>query len=164
MTPASARRPVTWPISSAATSTALRALISELRPAALDELGLQPALESLVNRIAAVEGLETTLQVELGNARLDPDLETTVYRLVQEALSNVAKHAEATSVAVTVERVEYAVHVRVEDDGRGFDPGAATDGFGLVGMRERAALAGGELTLEPAPGGGSVVRAVLPAG
>lgn len=143
---------------------ALRALISELRPAALDELGLEPALESLVSRIAAVEGLEMTLTVKLGSARLDPDLETTAYRLVQEALSNVAKHAGATSVSVTVDRADPAVHVSVADDGRGFDPGAATDGFGLVGMRERAALAGGELTLEPAPGGGSVVRAVLPVG
>ena len=89
----------------------LRALISELRPAALDDLGLQPALESLVDRIAAVEGLETRLQMQLGNARLDADLETIVYRLVQEALSNVAKHAEATSVEVQVERVEFAVHV-----------------------------------------------------
>jgi len=142
---------------------ALRALISELRPAALDELGLQPALESLVDRIAAVEGLETELRVRLGNVRLDPDLETTVYRLVQEALSNVSKHAAATNVAVTVERLDHAVHIRVADDGRGFDPRAATGGFGLLGMRERAALVGGELTLEPAPGGGSVVSAVLPA-
>jgi signal transduction histidine kinase len=142
---------------------ALRALISELRPAALDELGLQPALESLVDRIATVEGLETTLRVQLGNARLDADLETIVYRLVQEALSNVAKHAHATSVAVTVERVEFEVHLCVQDDGRGFDPDAATSGFGLVGMQERAVLVGGELTAEPAPGGGSIVCAVLPA-
>ena len=143
---------------------ALRALISELRPATLDELGLRPALESLVDRIAAVEGLETRLRVRLGNERLDPDLETIVYRLVQEALSNVAKHAQATSVDVRVERVEFAVHVHVQDDGRGFDPDATTAGFGLVGMRERAVLVGGEVTLERAPEGGSVVRAVLPAG
>jgi signal transduction histidine kinase len=142
---------------------ALRALITELRPATLDELGLRPALESLVDRFATVEGLETTRRIELGNVRLDPDLETIVFRLVQEALSNVAKHAEATSVAVTVQRAELAVHVRVQDDGRGYDPGAETSGFGLVGMRERAALAGGTLTLESAPGGGSIVSAVLPA-
>ena len=79
----------------------LRTLITELRPAALDELGLEPAIESLGQRLRAVEGLEVDVEVEVGG-RLDPELETTVYRFVQEALTNVAKHARAEHVRIDV--------------------------------------------------------------
>jgi signal transduction histidine kinase len=139
----------------------LRTLITELRPAALDELGLAPALESLTSRLGAVEGLDVSLELDLGAERLPAELETTVYRVVQEALSNVAKHARAESVAVRVARANGAVDVQVSDDGRGFDPGAPADGFGLVGMRERTGLAGGELRLESSSAG-TVVRARFP--
>jgi signal transduction histidine kinase len=138
----------------------LRSLITELRPAALDEIGLEPAIESLVGRIAAVEGLEATAVVEVG-VRLDPELETTAYRLVQESLSNVAKHARAERVSVRVSLAYDVLCVEVSDDGRGFDPDASTDGFGLVGMRERVSLAGGRLEIESCPGR-TVVRATLP--
>ncbi len=140
----------------------LRTLITELRPAALDEIGLAPAIDSLGKRLAAVEGLEVELDVELGG-RLEPEVETTVYRLVQEALTNVAKHAQAERVRVHVALDYDVVRVEVSDDGRGFDPEARVEGFGLVGMHERAALARGQLQVESAPGR-TVVRATLPAG
>jgi signal transduction histidine kinase len=140
----------------------LRSLITELRPAALDEIGLAPAIESLGERLAAVEGIEVDIEIDLGG-RLDPELETTVYRLVQEALTNVAKHARAEHVTCGV-RLEYdMLRVEVADDGRGFDPDAPAEGFGLVGMRERMALAGGRLEIESG-GDGTVVRATVPVG
>ncbi len=143
----------------------LRALIAELRPAALDQLGLGPALTSLLQRTASSSGLEIDGDVEFGadDDRLPPDLETTVYRLVQEALTNVVKHAQAQRVEVLVEERDGAVDVFVSDDGVGLAPGHdATDGFGLLGMRERVELAGGELSVRAGHEGGTVVRARLP--
>jgi signal transduction histidine kinase len=138
----------------------LRTLITELRPAALDELGLEPALDSLTRRMATVEGLELELDVDVGG-RLDRELETTVYRLVQEALTNIAKHARADRVSVRVELDFDALGVEIRDDGRGFDPQSPADGFGLLGMRERVTLAGGELAVTSQPGS-TVIRATLP--
>ena len=138
----------------------LRTLIAELRPAALDEIGLAPAIESLGQRLAAVEGLEVEVAIEVGG-RLDPELETTVYRLVQEALSNVGKHANAESVRVSVTLDYDGVRIEVVDDGRGFDPERRVEGFGLVGMRERVALAHGRLQIDSAHGR-TIVRADLP--
>jgi signal transduction histidine kinase len=140
----------------------LRAIITELRPAALDELGLAPAIEALVARMSTVEGLMIDSAVNLSSAggRLAPELETTVYRLVQEALTNVAKHAQADKVRVTVGTAGGRLKVEIADDGRGFDPAAAPSGFGIAGMRERVELSGGELAIEPTPSG-TTVRAVL---
>ena len=138
----------------------LRALITELRPAALDQLGLCPALETLVQRSAATSGLETTMDFDVPD-RLDPELERTVYRVVQESLTNAGKHAQATSVDVGVHVEDGQVLVRVADDGAGFDPGTDTAGFGLLGMRERVELAGGELSVE-SDGAGTTVVARLP--
>ena len=141
----------------------LRAIITELRPAALDELGLAPAIEALVGRMSAVEGLEITCSVEVPGAgqRLGPELETTIYRLVQEALTNVAKHAGAEHARVSVGGTARRIAVEISDDGSGFDPAAATSGFGLAGMRERVQLSGGQLTVSPTAGG-TTVRAELP--
>jgi signal transduction histidine kinase len=141
----------------------LRTLITELRPAALDELGLAPAIESLTSRVSAVEGLDVDLQLDVGDRRLPPELETTVYRIVQEALSNVAKHAGAERVRVRVERTYTAVEAEIADDGHGFDIEQRGEGFGLVGMRERTALAGGHMDVSSAPEG-TVVRASFPLG
>jgi signal transduction histidine kinase len=138
----------------------LRTLIAELRPAALDELGLEPALESLVGRLATVEGVETELDVAVGE-RLGREMETTVYRLVQEALTNIAKHARAERVSVRVAREDGGVRVEVRDDGSGFDPATPTEGFGLLGMRERVTLAGGRLDVS-SDRGGTTVSAMLP--
>ena len=141
----------------------LRAIITELRPAALDELGLVPAIEALVGRVSAVEGLDIECNVDMPRAdsRVGPELETTIYRLVQEALTNVAKHARAEHARVTVAGIDGRVEVEVADDGTGFDPNAATAGFGLAGMRERVQLSGGQLTVAPGERG-TVVRAELP--
>ena len=141
----------------------LRAIITDLRPAALDELGLAPAIEALVTRMRAIEGVTIDHVVELpdGRARLGQELETTVYRLVQEALTNVAKHARAEHVRVRVATIGGRLEVEVADDGKGFDPGARSSGFGLAGMRERVELSGGTLTVTPTPSG-TTVRAVLP--
>ena len=129
----------------------LRAIITELRPAALDELGLSPAIEALVARMSAVEGLTIDCTVELpgDGTRLGAQLETTVYRLIQEALTNVAKHARAEHARVSVSRVDGRLEIEVADDGKGFDPARKTAGFGLAGMHERVALSGGELEVRP---------------
>ncbi len=140
----------------------LRAIITELRPAALDELGLAPAIEALVDRVRVVEGLtiDATLELPAGE-RLGPALETTVYRLVQEALTNSAKHARAERVRISVACAGERLEVEVADDGIGFDVDATSSGFGVTGMRERVELGGGELAITPSSSG-TTVRAVLP--
>jgi signal transduction histidine kinase len=145
----------------------VHAIISELRPAALDDLGLRPAIETLAQRHRVVHGAEVACELGLldptgHDQRLAPELETAVYRLVQEALTNVAKHANANRVRVRVATNDGQVSLEVADDGRGFDITAAGVGFGLTGMRERIALAGG--TIDVASGrDGTTVRATLPA-
>src|SRR4051794_26189337 len=142
----------------------LRALITELRPAALDQLGFLPALSSLVQRTASTTGLEVESDLRLAreDVRLSPELETTVYRLVQEALTNVVKHAKAHRVTVHVREAGGSLDVLVADDGRGLQGSGDGSGFGLVGMRERVELAGGELTVRAGEEGGTGVRARLP--
>jgi signal transduction histidine kinase len=147
--------------------TTLRALITELRPAALDQLGLEPALMALMDRTRR-GGLEVDAKISLAwehgdtAQRLSPDLETGIYRLVQEALANAGKHGAAAHVDVAVVEKDGHISVRVRDDGRGFDPNAATTGFGLAGMRERVELLHGELSLTSSPGEGATVSASLP--
>ena len=146
----------------------LQSVITELRPAALDEIGLTPALTSLIERVRQVHGLNVEGQIELDYAtgrqttRLVPEIESTAYRLVQEALSNVTKHARADGAQVAVLEADDHVSIEVRDDGAGFDPEQTDNGFGLLGMRERAELAGGSLTVESQPGSGTVIRAKLP--
>jgi signal transduction histidine kinase len=140
----------------------LRALITELRPATLDQLGLVAALEDLVERVGHGGELEVIADLRIEAGRLDPELETVVYRLVQEALTNVAKHAGASHVELQAHSGEDRLAVIVSDDGAGFDPAVETGGFGLTGMRERIALAGGELQIESSPGAGARVSASIP--
>ena len=141
-------------------------IISELRPAALDELGLGPALETLAERHLAAYGCEVILELELPDPlksaqRLSPELDTAIYRMIQEALTNTAKHARASRVSVSVATVDGAVNIEVADNGEGFDVAAPSSGFGLTGMRERATLANG--SFEIASGDhGTRVRACLP--
>ena len=145
----------------------LRAIITELRPAALDELGLHSALEGLLDRHRERSGLEIdgelSLRADAGGERLEEDLEMAVYRLVQEALTNVAKHARAHRVRVRVQESDGEVRVEIEDDGAGFDSAATTPGFGLSGMQERVGLAGGTLRVESSAAG-TLVCALLPRG
>ncbi len=142
-------------------------VISELRPASLDDLGLRPAIEALAERHAALQGADVVCELELpdpveGAPRLAPEVETTVYRLVQEALNNVAKHSKATRVSVGVSASNGSVTLEVVDNGSGFDVSDPDAGFGLTGMRERVALAGGSFTIESGSAG-TAVRATLPA-
>jgi signal transduction histidine kinase len=144
--------------------TNLRAIITELRPAALDELGLEAALEALLERHRAINDLEISGEIELpgpDGPSLDADLQASVYRVVQEALTNVAKHARAGHVTVTVRGDAGRLAVFVADDGRGFAVDRQTGGFGLTGMRERVLVAGGRLTIESSDEG-TAVRAELP--
>src|SRR5262249_8223104 len=124
----------------------LRGLIADLRPAALDELGVHAALESLTARVAQQTGLEIGLEQE--GCRPGKGIESTIYRLVQEGLTNVVKHADARRVLVRVRQEGDTVEIRLSDDGRGFGPQEPTSGFGLVGMHERVALVRGALVVE----------------
>jgi signal transduction histidine kinase len=145
----------------------LRSLITELRPAALDELGLEPALEALFDRMRMLHGFEIDATIDLTRddegepTRLQPDIETAAYRLVQESLSNVAKHAHANHVTVVIAERDSRLRILVRDDGRGFDTGRPADGFGLTGMRERVALLAGEIELTSSPAG-TMVQIELP--
>jgi signal transduction histidine kinase len=144
----------------------LRRLITELRPAALDELGLAPAIETLAERTATAHDLTVETNIELGieaGARFDPEVESTLYRLAQEALTNVVKHAGAKRVEIRLVQTGGGVGLTVSDDGAGFDPDGEERGFGLIGMRERVALAGGRLDISSELGRGTTLRADLPA-
>jgi signal transduction histidine kinase len=143
---------------------ALDFLAWELRPAALDELGLSKVLENYVSEWSRHAGINAifhagTRQLE----RFAPEVEATVYRIAQEALNNVAKHARARSVNVLLEQREANIVLVVEDDGVGFHPVVSHEKtIGLTGMRERAAAVGGTLDVEPTPGGGTTVLAQVP--
>ena len=147
----------------------LQSLITELRPAALDQLGLEPALRALLERSAATTGMEIEAEIDLAYepgaeaTRLEPELGTTVFRLVQEALTNAAKHADAERVRVCVEERGETLVVEVTDDGSGFERDGVERGFGLIGMEERVALVDGRLTVQSTVGSGTTVRAELPA-
>jgi signal transduction histidine kinase len=154
----------------------LRHLITELRPAALDDLGLAAALEALARRAQALDGLEVKTEIALdpesdGQARrLDPELESTIYRIMQEALTNVSRHAQASKALISVIERDGVVRASVTDDGQGLPDASRLGprgdglegGFGMSGMRERAELVGGDLTLRPAPGRGTVVMLTVP--
>jgi signal transduction histidine kinase len=151
----------------------LRHLITELRPAALDDLGLAAALEALARRAQAIDGLDVAIDIELDQMtgrRLDPELESTVYRIVQEALTNVGRHAEATHAAIRIAEHAGTIVASVTDDGKGMPDadrlGPRGDGleggFGMGGMHERAELVGGELDFVPAPESGTTVRLTVP--
>ena len=146
-----------------ATLQDVRRLAVELRPKALDDFGLVPALERLVQTFAEGSGIRVQLEARLGEARLPGEIETTLYRLIQEALTNVVKHAHATTVSILLVRRDGKVTGIIEDDGRGFDPAdARPDGLGLVGMRERAGLVGGRLAVEAASGAGTTIAVEVP--
>jgi signal transduction histidine kinase len=139
----------------------LRAIITDLRPSLLDDLGLMPAIEALVDR-RRHGGLNVVSELSLpGDVPLDPELETTIYRLIQEALTNIVKHARASLVRLSLSVSARMVLLTVTDNGVGFDPGRDTDGFGVPGMRERVYLAGGTLEIR-SDQDGTVVSARLP--
>lgn len=140
----------------------VRALAVELRPSALDDFGLGPAVERLAQTFGERSGIRTTVETHLGE-RLPPELETTLYRVVQEALSNVVKHAAARHVSIVLAQRGSSVAATIDDDGAGFDEAEVRpDALGLTGMRERLALVGGALEIESTPGRGTTVAAQVP--
>ena len=141
----------------------VRRLAVELRPAALDDFGLVPAIERLLDTAGEQSGLTVDLQSEVGDVRLPTETETTLFRIVQEALTNVLKHAAAERVTVLLSHADAGVRLVVQDDGCGFDPSQARDdGVGLLGMRERVSLVGGRLTVESTEGAGTMLTVEVP--
>jgi signal transduction histidine kinase len=141
----------------------VRRLAVELRPRALDDFGLVAALERLTGGIAEQGEIEVEFESRLPDTRLPEEIETVLYRVIQEALNNVLKHADAKQVSVVLARKDGAVTAFVEDDGRGFVPDKSDDsGVGLVGMRERVALVDGRLTVESSEGEGTTVVVEVP--
>jgi signal transduction histidine kinase len=140
---------------------------ADLRPAALDDLGLKKALMALAGSCAQPSGLRIELQEVGAMDGLPAEVEILVYRVVQEALNNVLKHAKAESVSVVLERSGAMLRVIIEDDGLGFDPDLPPDpdappALGLLGMRERLDLLGGTMTIESAPGAGATLFIDIP--
>jgi signal transduction histidine kinase len=145
------------------TLQSVRRLAVELRPSALDDFGLEPALRRLGETVREGGTLDVQVETRLGAVRLPADVETALYRIVQEALTNAVKHAGANHVSVVVTRKATGVQVMIEDDGSGFDPAArSTGGLGLLGMRERVELLDGTLAIDTSPGAGTTLIVELP--
>jgi signal transduction histidine kinase len=141
----------------------VRRLTVELRPPALDDFGLAAALERLASVIVERSPFTVDVNVTVPVGTLPPEHETAIYRIVQEALTNVVKHASARSVSIVVAAAKRSVRAVIEDDGAGFVTGTVREqALGLVGMRERAQLLGGRLEVESSPGAGTTVVAELP--
>jgi len=146
----------------------LRRLALELRPAALDDLGLVPALRGYVDRFIKRTSLDVTADLDASIGRLPERVETALYRIIQEAMSNIVRHAAARRVQVILQADGDEVYARVADDGRGFDPArrlkeAVTEGrMGLLGIQERAALLRGRVSISAAPGKGTKTEVWLP--
>lgn len=142
-------------------------LVWELRPAALDDVGLEAALREFLRQWSVGRNFTVDFHASLGDGpRMPSDVESHLYRIVQEALNNVSKHAKARHTSVLLERRGEEVRLIIEDDGRGFNVGAVRNrrdgGMGLTGMQERAAAIGGELQLESSPGKGTTLFVRLP--
>jgi two-component system sensor histidine kinase UhpB len=145
---------------------AMRELLSlarQLRPTALDDLGLAAAVAGLVERLGAGE-IEATVEVDGEFSELGDDAQLVVYRVAQEALSNAARHSGAVHVTVTLRHDDEGTELSVADDGTGFVFADSERGLGIGGMRERALLVGGELTIESRPDEGTTVRLTIPSG
>jgi signal transduction histidine kinase len=143
----------------------VRRLAVELRPAVLDDYGLVPALERLIDSFAEQSDVRVDFHSALGEARLPSEVETALYRVVQESLTNIVKHANARNVSVSLARRKSGVAAVIEDDGVGFDQRTVSqDGIGLLGMRERLALIDGRLEIESRPGAGTTLVAEVPVG
>jgi signal transduction histidine kinase len=140
----------------------VQTLAFELRPALLDDVGLVEALRNLVTRHGERTGVPARFTARPAGARAPVEIETACFRIVQEALSNMARHAHARHVDVALTAQDGALEVTVKDDGVGFDVERRRTGLGLVGMAERAELVGGHLDIESAPGAGTTVRARFP--
>jgi signal transduction histidine kinase len=144
----------------------VRRLALDLAPSALDDLGLAAAIRWLVRRVEEETDLEVETTVDCDGAGLEREVAIAVFRVAQEALTNVVRHAHARHLRVRLVRRAHTLVLTVEDDGRGFDTAAIrsrpASSVGLFGMTERVALIGGELAISSAAGGGTIVRANVP--
>jgi signal transduction histidine kinase len=141
----------------------VRRLAVELRPAALDDFGLLPAVERLTHTFREQTGMHVELESRLPEQRLPAEVETALYRIIQEALTNVVKHSGASRVSILLTERDHGVAAMVEDDGMGFETETERDdGLGLVGMRERIGLVGGRLHIESSTGAGTTIVAEVP--
>jgi signal transduction histidine kinase len=141
----------------------VRRLAVQLRPKALDDFGLAAALERLAETFAETSGVRVDLEARLRDERLPAEVETTLYRIVQEALTNIVKHAGASTVSILLGRRDGSATLVIEDDGQGFVlDQARPDGLGLIGMQERVALHAGRLTIESTPGTGTTLAVEVP--
>jgi len=143
-------------------------LIQNLRPSLLDDLGLIPALRSLATGLQEYDGIHTDLKVLGGERRFSPEVESLLFRIVQEALNNIRRHAEASEAQVVIEFAEDRVKVTISDNGRGFELSGRVDDLprsgklGLAGMQERARLLGGTLEVKSTPGKGTTLIVEVP--
>jgi two-component system, NarL family, sensor histidine kinase DevS len=143
----------------------VRRLAVELRPAVLDDFGLVPALERLTDAFAEQSDIRVDFHSALGETRLPSGVETTLYRVVQESLTNIVKHANAHNISVSIAPRGSTVAAVIEDDGAGFDQRAVGgEGVGLLGMRERLSFVDGRLEIESRPGAGTTIVAEVPLG
>ncbi len=149
-------------------ATDLRSLVTDLRPSTLDALGLQSAIELLVERLNQRADGNITVACDLAlessghEQRISTEIESVVYRVVQEALNNALQHGGAHAVGVEVSEHGSTIVASITDDGRGFDPSRVRDGFGLIGMHERAELVGGDLRIESSTGAGTRITLTVP--
>jgi signal transduction histidine kinase len=143
---------------------AVQRIVTELRPVVLDELGLEAAVEWYLAEFQQRMGIAWRLRSRLGETDLDPERSTALFRILQEALTNVARHAEATAVDIRLAAKEDRIILAVTDNGRGIpaDKIADSQSLGLLGMRERARALGGDVVVRANPGGGTAVEASLP--
>jgi signal transduction histidine kinase len=144
----------------------LRSLAQSLRPPSLDMIGVSAALKSYARNLSSSSGLQIDVTADGIDNALPNEVELTLYRLIQEALQNVAQHAQTRRAVVNVERAGDRIVATVADDGRGFDVQRAMDAgsLGLFGMHERAMYVGGKVEIESAPGRGTIVRVIVPIG
>jgi signal transduction histidine kinase len=144
----------------------VRRMAMDLRPAALDDLGLVPALHAYAERFSENWPTEVSVSADSLRRRLPANIELVLYRVVQEALTNVAKHSSAATAHVSLSRSRNEVTLQVQDDGVGFDPAGKTEsngtGLGLFGMRERLALVNGDVQIESVKGQGTKITARAP--
>jgi signal transduction histidine kinase len=145
----------------------LRQIIADLRPSQLDDLGLAPAIQWYVHEFEKRYAIQTEFVVEGNRSRLPPEHETVLFRIVQEALTNIAKHANATSASVRLEKYPAQIRLTIKDDGRGFDleealRGKGRTGWGLLGIQERTRLLGGQYEIHSEPQRGTRIQVTVP--
>jgi PAS domain S-box-containing protein len=140
----------------------IRKMASSLRPSILDDFGLNATIEWQCREFQNMHGIDCDFHCDYDDQDLPVKIKTEMFRIVQESLANVIHHSEARKVTITITSDKDKVHMKIEDDGKGFDKNSKKDTLGLIGLRERAASVNGHLKVESAPGKGTVVHAIIP--